>query len=203
MHVLTSTDARRAGVLRPGPVQRADASMRRTWCTGTDRALRTFHPRPGWCGPTLIWIVDLDQGARRLLGVKCGNATSISGGSKPMRAQSTRPKAQAAPGRALTILALLMVLLASATLTMQATPDRVTGPGTLAVSSLDCTVSDAGSRQTHCQGATAGILAAQRLTVAFLPVSGSRVWCYAAVTCGPAPAQQRLLRPPRPSVAPV
>lgn len=68
MHVLTSTDARRAGVLRPGPVQRADASMRRTWCTGTDRALRTFHPRPGWCGPTLIWIVDLDQGARRLLG---------------------------------------------------------------------------------------------------------------------------------------
>lgn len=120
-----------------------------------------------------------------------------------MRARSTLPKAQAAPGRALTILALLMVLLASATLTMHATPDRVTGPGTLAVAFPECTVSDAGSRQTHCQSGTAGILAAHRLMGAFLPIFGSHVWCFAAVTCGPAPAQQRLLRPPRPSVAPV
>ena len=118
-----------------------------------------------------------------------------------MRRESIIPKAQAAPWRAVTVLAVLFFFMANVAFSPQATPEHVTGHNALAVSSLHCNASETGSRQTHCQGATVGILGGQRLAVAFLTISGSSAWCYAAVTCGPALANQRLLRPPRTSLA--
>ena len=115
----------------------------------------------------------------------------------PMRAQSATLKNRSALWLAFTPLALFFFFLASANVTIHAMPEHVTAQSALATASLGCTASLTGSSPAHCQNAVFGNAVGSRFTVPFLPNLGSGVWCYAAVACGPAPINQRLLRPPK------
>lgn len=120
----------------------------------------------------------------------------------PMRPQSKQSTTRSALRQALAILVLFFFVLGSASVsanvTLQTMPEHFTAQSASDNVSQDCAASEQGLGHPHCQTTTLGIAGRARTDLQFLPVLGSGVWFCAAVTCGPTPKSQRLLRPPKP-----
>lgn len=80
---------------------------------------------------------------------------------------------------------------------IQNMPDDFTAHSAFDPVAMDCWTSETGPIHPHCQTTSFDTAVGSRFTVRVLPTLQSSVWCYAAVTCGPGPMNQRLLRPPR------
>lgn len=115
-----------------------------------------------------------------------------------MRPQPETLMVRVALSRALTVLALFFLFLASANSAIQAMPDHVAVQSVVDAAPLDCPASEQRAGHMHCQTVTLGIMEKSQATTPITSAPGSSTWRYAAVTCGPIPIHQRLLRPPKP-----
>ena len=121
----------------------------------------------------------------------------LCGVPMPMRSRPKTSTAHAAPWRALTILALFVFLATSASASIHADSEPFAAKAVVAISSLDCAVALPGSNHAQCQNIQFGTGGGLRVAVPFVPFLASSFWIYAAVTCGPSPADERLHRPPK------
>ena len=121
----------------------------------------------------------------------------VSGGRMQSSPQPRTWRAEVTLAMALTFLALFFFVLTSANVSIQSMDEHSTEQSTLTAASLDCPASSLGSSHAHCQNTAFGNAVVTNLSVRFLPILGSSVWRYAAVTCGSNPINQLLLRPPK------
>lgn len=121
----------------------------------------------------------------------------------PMQLQLNRLRIRSAIWQTVSLLMFFGLFLTTGFAEMPTMADRTVAEISFSVTPSDCPTSVASLGHMHCHGNTLDVAQRQALDVPPIPVSGSDVWHYAAVTCGPDPINQRLLRPPKPFRAPV
>ncbi len=120
-----------------------------------------------------------------------------------MQRQFNRPTIRTAILQTVALLMIFGLFLTTATAAVPIIADNPVAVISLSAVPSDCQTSVPSLGHTHCNANAVVINEIQALDVPLMPVAGSGVWHYAAVTCGPAPINQRLLRPPKAFRAPV
>ena len=120
-----------------------------------------------------------------------------------MQLQFNRPTIRTAILQAVALLMIFGLFLTTATAAMPIMADHPVAVISHSAAPSDCQTSGPSLGHTHCNVNAVAIAERQALDGPLMPVADSGVWHYAAVTCGPAPINQRLLRPPKALRAPV
>lgn len=120
-----------------------------------------------------------------------------------MQLQFNRPTIRTAILQTIALLMIFGLFLTTANSEVPTMADHPVAEISLSAVPSDCQTSGPSPGQTHCNANAVVIAEKQALDVPLMPVAGSCVWHYAAVTCGPSPINQRLLRPPKAFRAPV
>lgn len=120
-----------------------------------------------------------------------------------MQRQFNRPTIRTAISRTVALLMIFGLFLTNATAAVPIMADHPMAVISFSAVPSDCQTSVPSLGHTHCNANAVVIAEKQALDVPLMPVAGSCVWHCAEVTCGPAPINQRLLRPPKAFRAPV
>jgi len=120
-----------------------------------------------------------------------------------MQLKFNRPTIRTAILQTIALLMIFGLFLTTAFAAVPIMADHPVAEISLSAVLSDCQTSGASLGHTHCNANTVVIAERQALDIPLMPVADSAVWHYAAVTCGPAPINQRQLRPPKVFRAPV
>ena len=114
-----------------------------------------------------------------------------------MQLQFNRPTIRTAILQTIALLMIFGLFLTTATAEVLTMADHPVAEISLSAVPSDCQTSGPSLCHTHCNANTVVIAERQALDIPLMPVAGPCVWHYAAVTSGPSPINQRLLRPPK------
>ena len=120
-----------------------------------------------------------------------------------MQLQFNRPTIRTAILQTVALLMIFGLFLTTASAAVPIMADYPVAEISLSAVPSDCQTSGPSLGHTHCNANIVVIAERQALDVPLMPVADPGVWHYAAVTCGPAPINQLLLRPPEAFRAPV
>lgn len=120
-----------------------------------------------------------------------------------MQLQFNRPMIRTAILQTVALLMIFGLFLTTANAEVPTMADHPVAEISLSAVPSDCQTSVPSLGHTHWNANTVVIAERQALDDPLMPVADSGVWHYAAVTSGPAPVNQRLLRPPKAFRAPV
>ena len=162
-------------------------------------AISRWSPLCGGLGVGLIWI----NARQDRLCPDADKERFLGGGAIPMQRQFNRPTIRTAILQAVALLMIFGLFLTTATAAIPIMADHPVAVISLSAAPSDCQTSGPSLGHTHCIGNAVAIAERKVLDVPLMPVAGPCVWHYAAVTSGPSPINQRLLRPPKAFRAPV